>query len=471
MFQPKIIQGGMGVAVSGWKLARAVSKLGQLGVVSGTALAIVLVRRLQLGDLDGDVRRALSHFPFPNLVTRIIADYYIPNGKLKSDPFKLSPLVTLDSNLSVFSLIVVANFVEVFLAKEGHSGVVGINLLEKVQLPTLASLYGAMLAGVDYVLMGAGIPRFIPGVLDSLARGDAIKLRIDVEGALKNEEHYVYFDPKDICGDIIPVLKRPYFLGIIASAILAITLAKKASGVVDGFIIEGWSAGGHNAPPRGVLQLALDGQPIYGLRDVVDLDKIRELGLPFWLAGSFGRCGKLADAISVGAAGIQVGSAFAFCKESGISDQIKKQALDLSRAGGSVVFTDVLASPTGFPFKVVCMDGTISDSVAYCKRIRNCELGYLRHPYRKLDGSVGYRCPSEAVSTFVSKGGSLEQTVGRKCVCTGLSSTVGLGQVMSDSQVELPLVTAGDDFGSICEFVPIGRDSYSVADVLNVLLL
>ena len=30
-------------------------------------------------------------------------------------------------------------------------------------------LYGAMLAGVDYVLMGAGIPRTIPGILDSLA--------------------------------------------------------------------------------------------------------------------------------------------------------------------------------------------------------------------------------------------------------------------------------------------------------------
>lgn len=35
---PKIIQGGMGVGVSNWRLANAVSKLGQLGVVSGTAL-------------------------------------------------------------------------------------------------------------------------------------------------------------------------------------------------------------------------------------------------------------------------------------------------------------------------------------------------------------------------------------------------------------------------------------------------
>jgi NAD(P)H-dependent flavin oxidoreductase YrpB (nitropropane dioxygenase family) len=41
---PVIIQGGMGVAVSSWRLARAVARTGQLGVVSGTALEIVIAR-------------------------------------------------------------------------------------------------------------------------------------------------------------------------------------------------------------------------------------------------------------------------------------------------------------------------------------------------------------------------------------------------------------------------------------------
>ena len=36
---PLIIQGGMGAGVSNWRLARAVSEQGQLGVVSGIALA------------------------------------------------------------------------------------------------------------------------------------------------------------------------------------------------------------------------------------------------------------------------------------------------------------------------------------------------------------------------------------------------------------------------------------------------
>jgi hypothetical protein len=52
MSDPQIVQGGMGVGVSSWRLARAVSTLGQLGVVAGTALDVVLARRLQ----DGDTR-------------------------------------------------------------------------------------------------------------------------------------------------------------------------------------------------------------------------------------------------------------------------------------------------------------------------------------------------------------------------------------------------------------------------------
>ena len=58
----------------------------------------------------------------------------------------------------------------------------GINFLEKVQLPHLASIYGAMLAGVGYVLMGAGIPLHIPGVLDAYADGPAREYKLAVTG-------------------------------------------------------------------------------------------------------------------------------------------------------------------------------------------------------------------------------------------------------------------------------------------------
>jgi len=460
----------MGVAVSGWTLARTVSRLGQLGVVSGTGLAIILARGLQLGDPGGHLRRALHRFPIPDVAARVLAEYFVPGGKSPAAPFKLAPMPTLRLGRALVELTVVANFVEVFLAKEGHNGLVGINFLEKIQLPTLPSLYGAMLADVDYVLMGAGIPRAIPGALDRLAEGEPAELKIDVIGTLHGEEFLSTFDPRAFCNDRLPTVKRPQFLGIVASVTLAMTLAKKASGRVDGFVVEGDTAGGHNAPPRGTLQLNAIGEPVYGLRDVVDLKKIRELGRPFWLAGSYGRSGKLAEALRLGATGIQVGTAFAFCNESGLRPELKRQALQMSRAGTARVFTDPVASPTGFPFKVVQMPGTLSQAEHYAARTRICDLSYLRHLYRKPDGTLGYRCPAEPVDDYVKKGGTLADTQGRKCLCNGLIANIGLNQVRSNSEEELALMTAGDDVAQVARFLKPGCDTYTAADVVRCLL-
>jgi NAD(P)H-dependent flavin oxidoreductase YrpB (nitropropane dioxygenase family) len=470
MTHPKIIQGGMGVAVSGWLLARTVSKLGQLGVVSGTALGVILARRLQLGDPGGDMRRALDHFPIPSVAERVASKYYIAGGKAADKPFKLMAMPTIEASPAFNDLTVVANFAEVYLAKEGHQGLVGVNFMEKLQLPTLPSLFGTMLAGVDYILMGAGIPRHIPGAIDALVAGKTATLKLDVDGAAPGEETNSVFDPRTYFPDVFPTLKRPFFLGIVASATLAMTLARKSNGRVDGFVVEGETAGGHNAPPRGPLQLNKLGEPIYGPRDVVDLEKIRELGLPFWLAGSFGQPGKLKEALQLGATGVQVGTAFAFCEESSIRPDFKKKAIEMSRAGTARVYTDPLASPTGFPFKVVSMPGTLSEEKLYAARPRICDLGYLRKPYRRPDGSLGYRCAAEPVEDYVAKGGKIEDTKGRKCICNSLSAAVDLGQTRSATDHELAILTAGNDATRIAEFIPPGQNTYTAEDVIKRLL-
>jgi NAD(P)H-dependent flavin oxidoreductase YrpB (nitropropane dioxygenase family) len=460
----------MGAGVSDWRLARAVSQTGQLGVVSGTALACILTRRLQVGDPGGHIRRALANFPVPGIVERVLNDYFIPGGKADNAPFKAVTMPTINPAPDFVALTVLANFAEVFLAKEGHGGRVGINFLEKIQLPTLPSIFGAMMAGVDYVLMGAGIPRSIPGVLDQLAKGEPVQLKVDVEGALPGEEFYTSFNPATFCGGSAPMLKRPYFLGIVASATLAITLARKSNGAVDGFVVEGETAGGHNAPPRGAMKLSPEGEPIYGPRDMPELDKIRELGLPFWLAGSYGSPEKLAKALELGAAGIQVGTAFAFCEESGIRPDLKQQIIQLSREGHAGVFTDPLASPTGFPFKVVQLAGTASDAAKNAERTRLCDLGYLRHVYRRQDGTLGYRCPAEPAADYIRKGGAASETEGRQCVCNGLTATIGLAQFRPGEESDLPLITAGNEVAHIAEFLKPGRDSYSAAEVISRLL-
>ena len=470
MFYPKIIQGGMGVGVSNWVLARAVSIAGQLGVVSGTALDVVLARRLQSGDPDGHVRRALDHFPFPEIARRVWDQYFVEGGIAPGQPFKPVPLITAEPHQNILELHTLANFVEVFLAKAGHAGEVGINFLEKIQMPTLSSIFGAMLAGVDFILMGAGIPRAIPGILDHFAKGEAVKLKLDVEGATSDQEYHTTFDPKAFCGGEAPKLKRPNFLAIISSATLALTLARKSRGKVDGFIVEGETAGGHNAPPRGPMHLNENGEPIYGERDVPDLQKIAQIGLPFWLAGSYGVPGKLCQALALGAVGIQVGTAFAFCEESGIAPELKAQVIESYFEGNLKVHTDPLASPTGFPFKVLQVETSVSNSAVYEARKRVCDLGYLRHAYRKEDGTLGYRCPAEPVANYVRKGGLEQDAQGRKCVSNGLLGTIGLGQVVSGGKIEAPLLTAGDDVVNIGKFLKPGSKTYTARDVIDALL-
>lgn len=468
---PMIIQGGMGIGVSDWKLARAVSMNGQLGVVSGTALNTVLVRRLQDGDGQGHVRRALKQCPLQDACARILQRYWIEGGKPMDQPYRLAPLFSVESSRDLLELTMVANFVEVWLAKEGHDGGVGINLLEKIQLPTLASLFGAMLAGVDYVLMGAGIPRAIPGVLDGLAEGRKVSLPLSVEGDESKAKpmRETVLDPDDFFPKQGLMLKRPKFLAIISSSTLALTLARKSSGRVDGFIVEGFVAGGHNAPPRGVVQFNERGEPVYGARDTPDLETIRALGVPFWLAGAYARPEKLREALALGAAGVQIGSAFAFCEESGLSAHFKEAVLAASVAGEVELFTDVRASPTGMPFKVVDAEGTVSVLEVYRRRERICDLGYLRQPYVKPDGSTGYRCPAEPEADYVRKGGALADTVGRKCLCNGLFSAIGLGQHLADHSVEPAIVTAGEDVAEARRFLRPGQTSYTAADVLEFL--
>lgn len=470
MSLPKIIQGGMGVGISNWRLANAVSRQGQLGVVSGTALDQMLMRRLQDGDPGGHMRRGLDAFPIRAMAERIWQRYYIQGGKPERQAYVELPQHLLDSPRELIELCIVANFVEVFLAREGHAHPVGINYLEKIQLPHLPSMYGAMLAGVAFVLMGAGIPLKVPGALDRLAKHEPATYPLHVTGAHPGEEFLIKFDPQQFLDEPMAPLQRPSFLAIISSDVLGLTLQRKANGRVDGFIVEGPTAGGHNAPPRGKLQLTTDGQPVYGERDRVDLVKLSALGLPFWLAGGYGSPDKVAEALSLGAAGVQVGTAFALCAESGMRDDFRTAMLAQVAAGEAEIYTDPLASPTGFPFKVVQIPASISEEAVYAARPRICDLGYLREPYRLDEVSVGWRCASEPVNLFVSKGGALQETVGRKCICNALIATSGHPQIRAGKHLEQGIVTSGDDLPAVEQFLRADGAKYTAADVIAHLL-
>jgi nitronate monooxygenase len=460
----------MGAGVSSWKLARTVSSLGQLGVVSGIALDVIMTRRLQDGDPDGTVSRALACFPIGETADRILDRYFIPQGKRNGRPYRTVPLHSVKDSRTAVELCIAGSFVEVFLAREGHSNPVGINFLEKIQLPKLPSIYGAMLAGVAVVLVGAGIATRLPGVLEAFAghQPAGYEIRTDEANAAPL---LLAFDPREFMGSgVLPPLHRPLFFPIVSSDALARIMLDRSNGPVDGFVVEGSMAGGHNAPPRGRMKLDEAGQPVYGEKDRADLAKMRELGVPFWLAGGQATAEQLRAAQASGAAGVQVGTAFAFCEESGIDPDLRCAVLEKVREGSSSVFTDPLASPTGFPFKVVGLESSLSESANYEARERVCDLGFLRQIVRSPEGEIVYRCPAESLTEWVRKGGSPEEAAGRKCLCNGLLANIGFPQVRRDGFVEPPLLTAGDDLEYLDRFLVDGATTYSARDVIESLL-
>lgn len=465
---PTVIQGGMGVAVSSWRLASAVARRGQLGVVSGTALDLVLARRLEDGDADGSTRRALAAFPVKEIAERALAKFFKPDGR-GGAPYRPITRLTLRQSRPVQELLVLGSFVEVWLAKHGHRGPVGINLLEKIQMATPAAVYGAMLAGVDAVLMGAGIPRHLPRLLNDLAEHRPVRLPIDVAGD-STGEHTVDLDPVELLGTRPRPLHRPKFLAVVSGEALACYLAKDPAIRPDGFVVEGPSAGGHNAPPRGRPVRDERGQPVFGPRDDADLAKVAAIGLPFWVAGSQGTPEAVTAAIEAGAQGVQVGTAFALSTDSGLTVELRGRLLSALLTDSLEVLTDAAASPTGFPFKVAQLPGTLSDLTIRNARPRLCDLGFLRTPFAKDGDRIGYRCAAEPVEDYLRKGGTEESAADKVCLCNALTADVGLGQTRPDGAAEEPLVTLGADVTGVRRLAELLPGGWTAGQVLDWLL-
>lgn len=326
-----------------------------------------------------------------------------------------------------------------------------------------------MLAGVKYVIMGAGIPTQIPGILDDLANHKKVCYRLDVLGGSNDLLH---FNPQQLFPNVkekIGRLARPFFAPIVSSVILAKTLIRRSTGKINGLVVEMPVAGGHNAPPRGALQLNDKNEPLYGPRDEIDIKKIKEFNLPFWLAGGYDAPEKLTEALEAGAAGIQVGTAFAFCNESGLETTLKERIIKQAINGKVEIYTAPFMSPTGFPFKVVQLEGTMSDPVVLDKRPRLCDIGLLRTPVKNENGKIEFRCSSEPIDQYRAKGGQLEDTIGKSCLCNNLVATAGYAQHRKDGYIEAPVVTAGNGLETMGEFFKSQGYGYTAKNVLTYL--
>jgi NAD(P)H-dependent flavin oxidoreductase YrpB (nitropropane dioxygenase family) len=523
----KLIQGGMGVYVSNWRLARAVAmeRPGMTaGTVSGTGLDVVYVRLLQLGDPGGHVRRALAAFDaqFDVAIGQKILDrYFIEGGKAPNARFKNAPkqvvhaqngsdsipmpiqpagpvMLTLDQE--IVELLIATGFAEVWLARQGQSTPQGqgtpqgqssqlepaarifINFLHKIELPLIYTMYGAMLAGVDGVIVGAGNPDGLPAIRSRLAEHAAVTHDLSVLYREAGEAFNITFDPRKVADGKLArqPLQRPAFLAIVSLENLVQALAQSKTEAPDGFIIEHHTAGGHNAGPQGPLIKDDRGQPIYGLQDEPDLQAIRQVGRPFWLAGGYGSREKLSQAQALGATGVQVGSVFALAEESGMKSTYRAAILNALKKGknDSDLVMTTLFSPTGFPFKVAQLDGTLADTEVFSLRRRVCDIGLLQQrglskPAEDGTRRLFQRCPAAPLDDFASKRGLALNAEDRRCLCNGLLACVGLGQtgIQNGEQMEEPaIVTIGNHLDGIRRLSRNGQSPYWARDVVADIL-
>ena len=504
----KLIQGGMGVYVSNWRLAQAVASArpGEtVGTVSGTALDVVYARLLQLGDPGGHARRALhalDELYATDIGQRVCDRYFVEGGKAAADRFRSAPMQMVhaaDGGLlrtvpsgggsvyisladDVIELLIATGFAEVWLAKQGHSGNIFINFLNKIEMPLIYVMYGAMLAGVDGIIVGAGNPDGLPAVCTNLANHQPISHPVSVLYRDAGEDFRLAFDPRRVAGGSLTAapINRPAFLAIVSLEDLVQALVNSDSQAPDGFIIENYTAGGHNANPVGPLRRDELGQPIYGPKDKPDLAVIQAVGRPFWLAGGYGSSNGLAIAQAVGAYGVQAGSVFALAEESGMKPDYRSAILNQIKAGADdddLVRTTIF-SPTGFSFKVVQIDNTLSDDDVYAERRRVCDIGLLQQiglSSASDDGSrvLFQRCPAGPVDTYVNKRGLERNTTERRCLCNGLLACVGLGQVKEQAgemYEEPAIITLGDHLDGIRRLSRQGQTHYWAKDVVDDIL-
>ena len=215
--QPLIRVGGMGVGISLPPLVKEISLIGKgevQGTVTGVAAHLIMFHILQAGDVGGHYRGALKCFPFPKIAQQVVDAYFVEGGVRPGVVGKPVPMVTLNPSQLVIALIICANFAFVWLSKEGHNYPVSINWLEKVQTPHLYAIYGAMLAEVGCITMGAGIPLQIPKVLDAYMNNETAEYHVAVTGSGSGTE-IMRFDPAKYFEQDLPDLKRPQFIPIV----------------------------------------------------------------------------------------------------------------------------------------------------------------------------------------------------------------------------------------------------------------
>lgn len=323
-----IIQGGMGVGVSLHPLASAVALEGGLGIVSSAGLDRVVSKR---------------------------------KGK-KANTYE-------------------AAYEEVSLAKSS-GGYAGINIMIALASSYEDSVRGALDAGADAIISGAGLPLNLPAI-----------------------KH-----PKDTA--LIPIVSSARALELICRKWERLRYRP------DAVVLEGPLAGGHLGFRAD--QVELECNTLENLfPSVKDISK-KYGDFPVIVAGGIYTHDDIVRFLKMGADGVQMGTRFLATYESSATDKYKQAVINAGE--NDIIVTDKPGSPCGLPMRLIKQSPMY---VSAQKRLRppKCDKGYVL----LKDSQGNYtRCPAKD---------SNEEYF---CICNGLLSSAGY-----NSEEEEPLYTVG----------------------------
>jgi len=431
---PPLVVGGMGFNVLGPSQVNEISRLGAAGTLSAAGLRNLIVSAVQNG--DEKVIAMAKTFPFQKHIDELML--FAPDGKWHKKAVPMDQVGPKGESARMLTTISV--YVAVKIAKEGHSGVVLLNIMWKLADIVLPTIYGAMLADIDGLVFGAGVAMEAPDIVNKIRAGQFVYY-----DKLYSTNCQVSLEVHKGTAEFLAKFERPLLIPILSNFAFCNLLLREWNARYgygpDFFILEDYRAGGHNAPPRNHIEHIeeKDGINTY-------FEKVLGLGVPIIVAGGLEHGGTRADLLycqEKKAFGMQVGSRFALSKESNILQRLKDRIIRNNRRGRTRIITNYRSSPTGYPLKEIRLSGTLARKSVLNKRRRSCKYGQLRQGNEK--DTVKRSCPAmpSAMYRRLNPDKTLAQCRadcrGKVCLCEALLAAVGMLRSAAP-----PLVTMGE---------------------------
>lgn len=323
-----VIQGGMGVGVSLAPLASAVAREGGLGVISSACIDRIVSKR---------------------------------TGR-KVNTYE-------------------ATREEIELAKD-KGGFAGINIMVALQRDYVDSVRGAIDAGADAIISGAGLPLNLPDI----------------------------HPPKDTA--LIPIVSSARALELICKK------WDRFKYRPDAVVLEGPLAGGHIGFKMD--QVDLESNKLENLLPPVKDMAIKYGNIPVIVAGGIYTHEDIQRFLAMGADGVQMGTRFLATEESSATEAYKQAVVEVNQENTYLAYRP--GSPCGLPFRIIYQSPMYQSTLRQL-RTPKCDKGYVLNKDEKGNYTL---CPAKVDNKDYF------------CICNGLLSSAGY-----NSDKEEPLYTVG----------------------------